>query len=228
MSSLKNELFGPRHPKSVFSIPNIITLLRFALSLTFFILAIYKMDITYNYVGLTIHWLGDVADGWYARFFKQETIVGAEMDLIAVRVEILFFFVIFLVFNPQLYLPVTIYIFNFAFLDFFLGYQFNKFNIISINYFYKIDPVVHKWNFSNLAKLFNSTVVIFLLILLPKLWLLTIVLAVSLVGIKSYSIYRILKLRQIRGMNSVFLCHEAGLVSCLFFLIWRLGNERAP
>jgi CDP-diacylglycerol--glycerol-3-phosphate 3-phosphatidyltransferase len=152
------------------------------------------MDITYNYIGLVIHWLGDMADGNYARFFKQETIVGAEIDLIADRVEILFFFVIFLIFYPQLYLPVTVYIFNFAFLDFFLGYQFVKFDIISINYFYKVDRVVYKWNFSFWAKILNSTVIILLLILLPKLWLLTTVLAVGWVGIKSYSIYRVVKL----------------------------------
>lgn len=195
MSSLKNVFFGPRPPERVFSIPSLITLIRFGLSIIFFILAIHRMDITYNYIGLVIHWLGDIADGNYARFFKQETIVGAEIDLIADRIEILFFFVIFLIFYPQLYLPVTIYIFNFAFLDFFLCYQFVKFDIISINYFYKVDPVVHKWNFSFWAKILNSTVIILLLILLPQLWLLTTVLAVMWVGIKSYSIYRLLKLQ---------------------------------
>jgi CDP-diacylglycerol--glycerol-3-phosphate 3-phosphatidyltransferase len=195
MSSLKNELFGSRPPESVFSVPNVITLLRFVLSMVFFILAIQKMDITYNYIGLAIHWLGDMADGNYARFFKQETIVGAEMDLIADRVEILFFFIIFLVFYPQLYLPVTVYIFNFAFLDFYLCYQFVKFDIISINYFYKVDRVVYQYNFSFWAKILNSTMIIFLLILLPELWVLTTVLALGWVGIKSYSIYRVVKLR---------------------------------
>lgn len=195
MSLLKNVLFGPKPPESVFSIPSVITLLRFALSIVFFILAIHKMDITYNYIALAIHWLGDIADGNYARFFKQETIVGAEIDLIADRVEILFFFVIFLVFYPQLYLPVTIYIFNFAFLDFFLCYQFVKFGIISINYFDKVDPFVHKWNFSFWAKILNSAVIILLLILLPQLWLLTTVLAIMWVGIKSYSIYRLMTLQ---------------------------------
>jgi len=194
MSSLINKLFGPRPPESIFSIPNIITFLRFVVSMIFFILAIHTMDITYNYIGLVIHWLGDIADGNYARFFKQETIVGAEIDLIADRVEVLFFFVIFLVFYPHLYLPVTIYILNFAFLDLFLCYQFVKFDIISINYFYKVDPVVHKWNFSFWAKILNSTVIILLLIFLPQLWLLTTVLAVGWVGIKSYSIYRVVKI----------------------------------
>jgi CDP-diacylglycerol--glycerol-3-phosphate 3-phosphatidyltransferase len=187
--------FSPRPPESVFSIPSVITLFRFGLSISFFILAIYRMDITYNYIGLVIHWLGDVADGNYARFFKQETIVGAELDLVADRVEILFFFIIFLLFYPHLYLPVTIYILNFAFLDFFLCYQFVKFDIISINYFDKVDPVVHRWNFSFWAKILNSTAIILLLILLPQLWVLTSVLAVVWVVIKSYSIYRLLKLK---------------------------------
>jgi len=194
MPSLKNILFSPKPPESVFSIPSLITFVRFGLSIIFFILAIHRMDITYNYIGLVIHWLGDVLDGNYARFFKQETIIGAEIDLIADRIEILFFFVIFLIFYPQLYLPVTIYIFNFAFIDLFLCYQFVKFDIISINYFYKVDPIVYKWNFSFWAKILNSTVIIFLLIFLPQLWLLTSVLALGWIGIKSYSIYRLSKL----------------------------------
>ena len=195
MLSLKNVFFDPRPPESSFSIPSVITLMRFGLSIIFFILAIHRMNITYNYIGLVIHWIGDVLDGNYARFFKQETILGAEFDLIADRIEILFFFVIFLLFYPQLYLPVAIYIFNFAFLDFILCYQFVKFDIISINYFYKVDPVVHRWNFTPLAKILNSTVIILLLIFVPQLWLLTSVLALGWVGIKSYSIYRVMRLQ---------------------------------
>lgn len=195
MSSVKNVFFGPRPPESVFSIPSLITFFRFMVSLIFFILAIHRMDITYNYIGLVIHWIGDVLDGNYARIFKQETIVGAEFDLIADRIEILFFFVIFLMFYPHLYLPVTVYIFNFAFIDLFLCYQFVKFDIISINYFYRVDPLVHKWNFSILAKILNSSVIILLLIFLPQLWLLTTGLALGWIGIKSYSIYRLLKLQ---------------------------------
>lgn len=182
-------MFKPRPPASFFSIPNIITLCRLGLSLSFFVLAIQRMNPTYNFIGLGIHWFGDVLDGMFARTFKQETIVGAEIDIIADRVEMLFFYAIFLMFNPSLFLPVVIYMIDFAFVDFYLSYQFIKYDIISPNYFYKVDPTVHTLNFSNVGKFCNSTVITLLLIFLPQMQLVTAFLAAVLIGIKSYSIY---------------------------------------
>lgn len=190
-------MFKPKPPESTFSVPNIITLLRLGLSLTFFVLAIHKMDPLYNFIGLGIHWFGDVLDGFYARTFKQETILGAEIDIIADRVEILFFYVIFLVFNPGLFLPVLIYVIDFAFVDFYLSYQFNKYPIISPNYFYKVDRLVYKLNFSNPGKFCNSTVITLLLIFLPQFKYVTAFLAAVLVGVKVFSIHRLNKLKNV-------------------------------
>ena len=188
-------MFKPKPPENFFSIPNIITLCRLGLSLSFFVLAIQKMNPTYNFIGLGIHWLGDVLDGMYARRFKQETIVGAEIDIIADRVETLFFYAIFLMFNPNLFLPVIIYVLDFAFVDFYLSYQFIKFDIISPNYFYKVDSSVYRLNFSKVGKFCNSTVITLLLIFLPQIHLITALLAAILVGIKSFSIFRLNKKR---------------------------------
>lgn len=151
-------------------------------------LAILEQDVTYNYIALGIHWAGDVLDGFIARRFKQETIPGAELDLIADRIETLFFFVIFLHFRPQLVIPVGIYVLNFAFVDFYLGYQFNKFGIISPNYFDEVDTAVYRFNFSPPAKFINSTIVTLLLIFLPQLWAVAAALAALLLGIKCYSV----------------------------------------
>jgi CDP-diacylglycerol--glycerol-3-phosphate 3-phosphatidyltransferase len=186
-------MFKPKSPESVFSIPNIITLCRLGLCLSFFVLAIQKMNPTYNFIGLGIHWLGDVLDGLYARTFKQETIVGAEIDIIADRIETLFFYAIFLMFNPTLYLPVIIYVIDFAFVDFYLSYQFTKYDIISPNYFYKVNPIVYKLNFSKVGKFCNSTVITLLLIFLPQIQYVTAFLAAVLVGVKSFSIHLLKK-----------------------------------
>ncbi|MGB6865127.1 MAG: CDP-alcohol phosphatidyltransferase family protein, partial [Candidatus Aminicenantaceae bacterium] len=113
-NSQKIKIFSPIPPESIFSIPNVITLIRFVGSIVFFMLAIVKMNLTYNYIGLVIHWIGDMVDGNCARFFKQETIVGAEIDIIADRVGFLFFYVIYLVFKPELALPVALFVINFA------------------------------------------------------------------------------------------------------------------
>ena len=190
-NSKKIKIFSPLPPESIFSIPNVITVIRFVGSLVFFILAIEKMDLTYNYIGLAIHWIGDMADGNYARFFKQETIFGAEIDIIADRVGFLFFYIIYLVFKPELALPVALFVINFAFIDFYLSYQFLKFDLISINYFYKVDRTVYKLNFSFLGKPANTVVVTLTLIFFPQYWLFAAVFAIGLIVVKCYSIYRL-------------------------------------
>jgi len=175
-------------PYSFYSIPNIITLIRLLVSTVFFSLAIIENSPTYNYIGLGVHWLGDVLDGFYARTFKQETILGAEIDIIADRVETLFFYIIFLHFRPGLVIPAVIYIFDFAFVDFYLSYQFLKYDIISPNYFDKVDKTVYLLNYSPGAKFCNSTVVTLILIFLPQFKILAAVFAGALVGIKFFSI----------------------------------------
>ena len=189
-------LFSPRPPEAKFSLANIVTYIRLALSLGFFITAIQTRDPLYNYIGLGIHWLGDVLDGWIARTFKQETLFGAEIDIIADRVEILFFFVIFLFFRPFLFLPVALYVIDFAFADFYLSYQFLKYGLISPNYFYKVDRRVFQLNYSPGGKFANSTVVTLWLIFLPRFWGVAAAMALLLIGIKIYSIRRLHKRSQ--------------------------------
>jgi CDP-diacylglycerol--glycerol-3-phosphate 3-phosphatidyltransferase len=184
---------APRPPEAVHSLPNLITYIRLAVSLGFFIAAIQTGDILYNYIGLGVHWLGDVLDGFIARTFKQETIFGAEIDIIADRVEILFFFVIFLFFRPYLFLPVALYIIDFAFVDFYLSYQFLKYGLISPNYFYKVDKRVHLLNYSPGGKFCNSTVITLWLIFLPQFWGAAVGMAAVLIGVKIYSIRRLVR-----------------------------------
>ena len=192
---MKCRPFKPKDPQCFYSEPNILTLIRLVLSLSFFILAIIKRNPTYNFIGLGIHWFGDVLDGVYARKFKQETILGAEIDIIADRVEILFFYVNFLYFRPQLFLPAAIYLVDFAFVDFYLSYQFLKYDIISPNYFYKVDKTVYLLNYSPVGKFCNSAVVTLILIFLPQLQIIATIFACILIGIKTYSIHLLNKKR---------------------------------
>lgn len=185
----KRRIFLPRSPDSFYSEANIITLLRLLGSLVFFALAVIKQSPTYNFIGLGVHWFGDVLDGFCARKCKQETILGAEIDIIADRVETLFFYLIFLHFHPNLIVPAVIYILDFAFFDFYLSYQFLKYDIISPNYFYKVDKTVFKLNYSPMAKFCNSTVVTLILIFLPQLQILAAAFACTLIAVKSFSIY---------------------------------------
>ncbi len=182
-------MFKPKAPESFYSEANVLTLLRIAGSLYFFILAVLHANPTYNFIGLAIHLIGDYLDGLCARVCKQETIVGAEIDLIADRLEAVFFYVNFIYFRPGLFIPVAIYLIDYAFIDFYLSYQFQKYGIISPNYFYKVDKTVYRLNYSPIGKFCNSTVVVLLLIFLPQWPILPGALATILVGVKSYSIY---------------------------------------
>ena len=194
--------FKPRDPRSAFSEANVITVLRLLGSMTFFVLAVVRRDPFANFVGLGIHWLGDVLDGFCARKARQETILGAEMDIIADRVEVLFFYVNFIHFHPALSIAAAIYILDFAFVDFYLSYQFLKYDIISPNYFYKVDRTVYAWNYSPAGRFVNSTVVTLLLIFLPGLWPAAALLALGLIGVKVYSICRLFRIGKVKeGMT---------------------------
>jgi len=193
--------FKPKDPQSFYSEPNILTLLRLFLSLTFFVLAIKEANPTYNFIGLGIHWSGDLLDGIYARKFKQETILGAEIDIISDRIETIFFHINYLFFHPQLFLPIAIYLINFAFFDFYLSYQFLKYDIISPNYFYKVDKTVYSLNFSLVGKFCNSTVVTLILIFLPQLQIIAALFGSILIGVKIYSIHLLNRKRFVSKKN---------------------------
>lgn len=184
-------MFRPRPPDDVYSEPNVLTLLRFVGSLVFFVLAASRNSPTLNFIGLAIHWLGDYLDGFTARLAKQETVLGAEIDIIADRVGVIFFYVNYLHFQTALLLPIAVYLVNFALVDFYLSYQFLKFDLISPNYFYKVDRPVYSLNFSPMGKFCNSAVVTLILIFIPSLQLVALAFTFALIGVKVYSIRRL-------------------------------------
>ena len=192
---MSRKIFKPRPPDFYLTEANLITLIRLVLSITFYTLAVIEHNPTYNLIGFGIHLIGDFIDGACAKIFKQETILGAEIDLIADRIEVIYFYVNLLHFNSGLYLPVLIYLMDYAFVDFYLGYQFNKYDIISPDYFFKVDTTVYKLNFSKVGKFVNSTLFAVLVIFLPGMVILSTTLAFCLVCVKSYSVYILLKKR---------------------------------
>jgi phosphatidylglycerophosphate synthase len=192
----KGLLFRPKDPLALASGPDLVTVLRLTGSLVFFILAAVRRDPTANFIGLGIHWLGDIADGFFARKTRQETVLGAEIDIIADRVETIFFYVNFLHFHPELYLPAALYVLDFAFVDFYLSYQFIKYDLISPNYFGRVDRRVYLLNFSPAGRFLNSTAVTLLLILLPGAWAVAAAIAACFIGIKTYSIGRLSRIKQ--------------------------------
>jgi len=83
------------------------------------------------------------------------------------------------------------------FVDFYLSYQFIKFDLISPNYFYKVDKNVYRFNYSPAGKFANSTIVPLLLIFLPRWWIIALVWALGLIGLKLFSFYLLNKKKNI-------------------------------
>lgn len=178
-------------PEAIRSLPNLITALRSLLCLGIFSYAAYSQNPVINLFGLLIHWLGDGLDGFLARWLQQETVFGAQIDILADRIHLAFFYFNCLTLDTSLLVPVILFIFNFLVLDHHLSNQYLRWGIISPNYFYKVDELIWRLNWSQVGKFINTGPFALLVILTDDLVLPTIVILIV-IGIKSFSLWRLI------------------------------------
>lgn len=138
---------------------NIATAVRLVSGIAVFAYAAVTANAAWNFVGLGIYWTLDVLDGFLARRFDQETRIGAQLDILADRVLVAFFYLNYTVLHPELIVPVSLFLFQFMFIDHFLSNQFMRWPIKSPNYFYRVDRTIWMLNWSPAGKLLNSGVV---------------------------------------------------------------------
>jgi CDP-diacylglycerol--glycerol-3-phosphate 3-phosphatidyltransferase len=112
-----------------------------------------------------VYWVLDVVDGFLARRFDQETRIGAQMDILADRVLVAFFYLNYAMAYPHLMVPVAMFLFQFMGIDHYLSNQFMRWPIKSPNYFHQVDRTIWLWNWSPAGKLVNSAVVTGVLVL---------------------------------------------------------------
>ena len=174
---------NPLVKENIFTVANSVTLLRVILSVIFFYLAFTRSNSTLNLIGLGIHWSLDILDGFLARKLNQETLFGAQIDILADRLLLLFFYAVHLMLHPSLVIPIGLFLIEFVFLDGYLSLQFLNWGIISPNYFYKIDDLVWKFNWSALGKAANTALVTILLILFDTPLIATVI-VIILIAIK--------------------------------------------
>jgi CDP-diacylglycerol--glycerol-3-phosphate 3-phosphatidyltransferase len=142
-----------------FTWANLTTAVRLVSCMVVFAYAAVAKDETWNFIGLGIYWVLDVLDGFLARALKQETRIGAQMDILADRVCVAFFYLNYVMLYPGLIVPVSMFLFQFMGIDHFLSNQFMRWPILSPNYFYKVDRKIWQWNWSTPGKALNSGVV---------------------------------------------------------------------
>jgi CDP-diacylglycerol--glycerol-3-phosphate 3-phosphatidyltransferase len=138
---------------------NAVTFVRLVGCMMIFGVARTNADETWNLVGLGAYWALDVADGALARWLDQETRIGAQLDILADRILVAFFYLNYAAFYPHLLLPICLFLVQFMFIDHFLSNQFMRWRLLSPNYFYEVDRTIWRWNWSPIAKAVNTAAV---------------------------------------------------------------------
>ncbi|QCW50575.1 alcohol phosphatidyltransferase [Nocardioides dongxiaopingii] len=171
----------------------IITFVRTVAALALCLVGVWQEELVWLVVGLGVYWAGDSLDGAWARWFDCETRIGAVVDMLCDRLNCAAFYLGFAALQPEMLLPVAVYLFEFLVVDFFLSLAFLAWPIRSPNYFYEVDRRIYTWNWSKPAKAVNSSLFAVLL-LVTGWWWLGLVIAIALLGLKCVSLRWLLQL----------------------------------
>ena len=117
----------------------VITFIRTLASLALCLYGAYEGEKLWLVVGLAVYWVGDSLDGAWARWFDCETRTGACIDLLCDRLNCAAFYIGLAWLEPEMALPVGVYLFEFMVIDAFLSLAFMAWPIRSPNYFYVVD-----------------------------------------------------------------------------------------
>ena len=154
----------PRVREPWFTWANLTTAIRAIAGAAVFAYAAATHSMTWNYAGLGVYWVLDVVDGFLARRLHQETRLGAQMDILADRLLVAFFYLNYVAVHPSMVVPVTMFLVQFMGIDHFLSNQFMRWPLKSPNYFYSVDHTIWALNWSPAGKLLNSAVVTLVII----------------------------------------------------------------
>jgi CDP-diacylglycerol--glycerol-3-phosphate 3-phosphatidyltransferase len=172
---------------------NLVTLVRAVAGLALFAVAAALGSEPLNFIGLAVYWVLDIADGAVARALRQETRLGAQLDILADRLLCFFFYFNYMSWHPGVIVPVSLFMFQFAFLDHFLSNQFIRWPILSPNYFHAVDRVVWALNWTGPAKVVNGALMLCLLVGAQAVWVAS-AFSIVMMGVKVYSIRRLARL----------------------------------
>jgi CDP-diacylglycerol---glycerol-3-phosphate 3-phosphatidyltransferase len=132
-------------------------------------------------LGLVVYWVGDSLDGQVARRMHHETRIGAVLDIMSDRFCAAAFYLGLAWLHPEFTVPVLIYLAEFMVIDCFLSIAFLAWRIRSTNYFYVVDRIVYRYNWTHPAKAVNSALFAVFLLVTHLAWVGAVVASVLLV-----------------------------------------------
>ncbi|MFS0884453.1 CDP-alcohol phosphatidyltransferase family protein [Aeromicrobium sp. 179-A 4D2 NHS] len=148
-------------PGPFLTYPNLITLIRGVAAACLAVTALVVDDpVPWLIAGYLTYWLGDSLDGLVARLLGQETRAGAVFDICTDRLSTAILAAGLVVQQPDLAVPIGLFLLNFMVIDQLLSLSFLLWPIVSPNYFAEVDPTVFRYNWSHPAKALNNAGII--------------------------------------------------------------------
>lgn len=139
------------------TVPNAVTVVRTTVAAALGVVALLADDrVPWLVAGYLTYWIGDSLDGLTARVLDQETRAGAVFDICSDRLNTGLLAAGLILVQPDLALPIAIFLLNFTVLDQVLSLSFLLWPIVSPNYFGQVDRTVFRYNWSHPAKALNN------------------------------------------------------------------------
>ncbi len=180
-----------RATTSIATLPNALTIARTIACAALVVAAVGHASWAFLLAAVAAYWVGDVADGILARATGRETRFGAALDVVCDRACCALVMLGVVAPKPSFALPVAVYLLAFVVVDTLLSLTFLAWPLLGVNYLRLVDERVWLLNFSPPAKLLNSAVFLVLL-MTGRPWAAAAAATVAL-GIKSFSLLRVLK-----------------------------------
>jgi len=187
-----DNLYGVRDER-LWTGATVITFVRTIASAALAAWAAYDQDLTLLIVALAIYWVGDMADGAWARWRDCETRIGAVIDIMSDRFNAGAFYFGLAWLQPDLAPAIFVYLFEFMVIDCFLSIAFLAWPVRSPNYFFVVDRPIWLWNWSKPAKALNSALFAVLLLVTGWMWL-GLAIATGLLVLKCVSLARLMRI----------------------------------
>jgi CDP-diacylglycerol--glycerol-3-phosphate 3-phosphatidyltransferase len=176
---------------------NLVTGVRVAAAMACFVTAALTRSEGWNFAGLVVYWLLDIADGGIARALRQETRIGAQLDILSDRLLIGTFYANYLGWHAAMTIPIAMHLLQFVVLDQYLSHQFMRWPCLSPNYFDEVDRTIWTWNWSPVGKVANGALVtgaILLSVWAGWSWVVPALVSAAVISVKIWSIVRLARM----------------------------------